>query len=136
MNSLVVAKKNMEICRHKNIQLLCADWLTPFSSTVFDFIFSNPPYIPLGDTRLEKSVFLNEPHSALFSGEDGLDDIKKIIKSSSKVLCDTAILFLENGIDQAEKIRQQLELNDFTDICTHFDYNGHERFTSSRKIHG
>ena len=136
MSSLAVAKKNMEICKYKNVHLICADWLTAFRSVVFDFIFSNPPYIPLEDTRVEKSVFLNEPHSSLYSGEDGLDDIRKIIKSSSKVLCDTAILFLENGIDQAEKIRQQLELNDFTDICTHFDYNGHERFTSSRKIHG
>ncbi len=29
-----------------------------------------------------------------------------------------------------------LELNDFTDIRVHLDYNGHDRFTSSQKNNG
>ena len=75
----------------------------------------------------------NEPHSALFSGVDGLNDIKKIIMMSKKILTDQGVLFIENGIDQTNKISRLLESNDFTDISVHIDYNGHERFTSSYK---
>ena len=75
----------------------------------------------------------NEPHSAFFSGVDGLNDIKKIILSSRKILSDQGILLMENGIDQTDKISRLLQANDFTDISVHIDYNGHGRFTSSYK---
>ena len=62
-----------------------------------------------------------------------LNDIKKIIMLSKKILTDQGVLFIENGIDQTEKISRLLQANDFTDISVHMDYNGHERFTSSYK---
>ena len=133
VNTLNVAKTNMELCESDNIQLILADWLRPFQSKAFDFIFSNPPYIADGDIRIDKSVVHNEPKSALFSGKDGLKDIKTIIETSKDVLSDSGVLFIENGIDQSKKVSDLLELNDFTDISIHLDYNGHERFTSSLK---
>ncbi len=132
-NTLGVAKTNMKLCKTDNIQLIAADWLLPFQSKAFDFIFSNPPYIANGDIRIDKSVVLNEPKSALFSGKDGLRDIKTIIKTSKDVLSHSGVLFIENGVGQSKKISHLLELNDFTDISIHLDYNGHERFTSSHK---
>ena len=62
-----------------------------------------------------------------------LNDIKKIILLSKKILSDQGILFMENGIDQTDKISCLLQANDFTDISVHIDYNGHGRFTSSYK---
>ena len=133
MNAINVAKKNSHLLNHQNIKFICGDWLKPFKFKSFDFIFSNPPYIALSDQRIDKSVLNNEPHSALFSGVDGLNDIKKIILSSKKILSDQGILLMENGIDQTDKISRLLQANDFTDISVHMDYNGHERFTSSYK---
>ena len=133
MNAINVAKKNSHLLNQQNIKFICGDWLKPFKPESFDFIFSNPPYIALSDQRIDKSVLNNEPHSALFSGVDGLNDIKKIIQSSRKILSDQGVLFMENGIDQSGKIRRLLQANDFTDISVHMDYNGHERFTSSYK---
>ena len=133
INALNVAKKNTHLLNQQNIKFICGDWLEPFKPKSFDFIFSNPPYIALSDQRIDKSVLNNEPHSALFSGVDGLNDIKKIILSSKKILSDQGILLMENGIDQTDKISRLLQANDFTDISVHIDYNGHGRFTSSYK---
>ena len=68
----------------------------------------------------------NEPPTAIFSGIDGLDDIKEIIKSSKKILSDRGMLFMENGINQTNKISDLLESNEFTDISIHLDYNNHK----------
>ena len=133
MNAINVAKKNAHLLNQQDIKFICGDWLKPFKFKSFDFIFSNPPYIALSDQRIDKSVLNNEPHSALFSGVDGLNDIKKIIMMSKKILTDQGVLFIENGIDQTNKISRLLESNDFTDISVHIDYTGHERFTSSYK---
>ena len=136
MDTLKVAKTNLSICRHCNVNLVCADWLIPYANESLDFIFSNPPYIPIDDKHLDISVKNNEPDNALFSGIDGLDDIRKIISFSKNTLSSSGMLFLENGIEQASKITPILDLNDFTDIKVHLDYNGLERFTSSRKYYG
>ena len=134
MNAINVAKKNSHLLNQQDIKFICGDWFKPFKPKSFDFIFSNPPYIALSDQRIDKSVLNNEPHSALFSGVDGLNDIKKIILSSKKILSDQGILLMENGIDQTDKISRLLQANDFTDISVHMDYNGHGRFTSSYKL--
>ena len=136
MDALIVAKVNSKLGKNDNINLICADWLSPYAKESVHFIFSNPPYVPVFDKHLDISVEKNEPDSALFSGIDGLNDIRKIILSSKDILSSGGILFLENGIDQSNKIASMLELNDFTDIEVHMDYNGVERFTSSRKTYG
>ncbi len=130
---LRVSKRNSELHNQDNVGLICADWLSAFGETKVDFIFSNPPYISKEDDRLDNSVLFNEPHSALFSPDNGLGDIKKIIESSVSVLTSSGVLFLENGVDQSDMVCQLLESYDFTDISVHLDYNGQKRFTSSRK---
>ncbi len=131
--AMIISKKNSKLLNQNNIKLVCGDWLKPFAANTFDFIFSNPPYISTLDLRVDKSVLNNEPSSAIFSGMDGLEDIKEIIKSTKKILSDRGILFMENGINQADKISHLLESNEFTDISVHLDYNNLNRFTSSRK---
>tara|TARA_Y100000992_G_C21268757_1_gene495426 strand:+ start:1562 stop:2425 length:864 start_codon:yes stop_codon:yes gene_type:complete len=134
--AIEVAKKNLKLCKKNNIDLICSDWLEPIAKNSFDFIFSNPPYISIDDESIEESVRCNEPFTSLFSENDGLKDINKIIKYSQKALSTNGILFLENGHGQSKDISVDLELNDFTDIRVHMDYNGYERFTSSRKSNG
>ena len=133
MQAIMISKKNSQLLNQNNIKLVCGDWLKPFRANSFDFIFSNPPYISISDHRVDNSVLHNEPPTAIFSGIDGLDDIKEIIKSSKKILSDRGMLFMENGINQTNKISDILESNEFTDISIHLDYNNLERFISSRK---
>ena len=136
IDAINVAKINKSLSKHNNINMLCADWLEPFAPKSLDMIFSNPPYISDNDTLIDQSVLVNEPSVALFSGENGLEDIKKIIRSSKNILTMSGILFLENGASQALSIKSILESEDFTDIRVHLDYNNHGRFTSSRNKNG
>ena len=134
--AIEVAQINLELCKENNIDLICSDWLKPIAKNSFDFIFSNPPYIRINDESIDDSVRHNEPYTSLFSQKNGLGDINKIIEYSRSVLSTNGILFLENGVGQSKDITSHLELNDFTDIRVHLDYNGHDRFTSSRKNNG
>ena len=134
--AIEVVKINLKLCKRNNIDLICSDWLKPIAKNSFDFIFSNPPYIRINDESIDDSVRHNEPYTSLFSQKNGLGDINKIIEYSRSVLSTNGILFLENGVGQSKDITSHLELNDFTDIRVHLDYNGHDRFTSSRKNNG
>ena len=132
IKAIDVTKINLKLSKNNNIDLICSDWLEPLAKYSLDFIFSNPPYIRVGDESIDRLVKDNEPKSSLFSKENGLYDIKKIINYSQKCLSKNGVLFLENGTGQTNNILKYLELNDFTDIRVHIDYNGHDRFTSSR----
>jgi len=132
IKAIDVTKINLKLSKNSNIDLICSDWLEPLAKYSLDFIFSNPPYIRVGDESIDRLVKDNEPKSSLFSKENGLYDIKKIINYAQKCLSKNGVLFLENGTGQTNNISKYLELNDFTDIRVHIDYNGHDRFTSSR----
>ncbi len=136
LEAIEVEKKNLKLCKNNNIDIICSDWLKPINKNSLDFIFSNPPYIKENDKLIDKSVKDNEPETSLFSSENGLHDINKIIDYSRKSLSKNGILFLENGVGQSNDILAYLELNDFTDIRVHIDYNGVDRFTSSRVNNG
>ena len=136
IKAIDVTKINLKLSKNNNIDLICSDWLEPLAKYSLDFIFSNPPYIRVGDESIDRLVKDNEPKSSLFSKENGLYDIKKIINYSQKCLSKNGVLFLENGTGQTNNISAYLELNDFTDIRVHIDYNGYDRFTSSRINNG
>lgn len=71
----------------------------------FDFIISNPPYIPTADlSKLDKEVVEYEPKLALDGGVDGLDFYKKIRESFGNYLKDDGIMLLEIGVNQAEAV--------------------------------
>ena len=134
--AIEVAKINLKLCKNNNVHIICSDWLEPIAKYTLDFVFSNPPYIRIGDESVDELVRDNEPNTSLFSQQNGFYDINKIINYSRKCLSKNGVLFLENGTGQTNNISAYLELNDFTDIRVHIDYNGHDRFTSSRINNG
>ena len=87
-------------------------------------IISNPPYIAENDPHLED--LKHEPIEALISGNDGLDDIREIIKQAPQYLNPGGYILLEHGYNQKIKITKLLE-NSFTNIKTYKDYNNIDR---------
>ncbi|HEY0162157.1 MAG TPA: peptide chain release factor N(5)-glutamine methyltransferase [Edaphobacter sp.] len=76
----------------------------------FDAIVSNPPYIPTTDEpSLHPEVRAYEPHSALFSGKDGLDLYRRLIPAAYDALQPGGLLALEIGHGQREAIASLLE---------------------------
>jgi len=127
-----ILNKNYQSEYRKNCFLVMSDWLSAFKKDTADIIVSNPPYIKRNCTEIDTNVSNYEPAEALFSPDEGLSDIKRIISESKKVLKKDGLLFIENGFDQSEKVVAILKENYYEDIDIILDYNNIKRFTVSR----
>lgn len=77
--------------------------LFPDSKQKFDLIVSNPPYIPVGSSEVSQGTKF-EPNLALYSGDDGLDCIRRIAEKLPEILSPDGVFLMEFGINQAEAI--------------------------------
>lgn len=82
----------------------------------FDTIISNPPYIKTSEKDLmDANVIKNEPDTALYGGEDGLDFYRKFAKQIRSHLNSNGQFFLEFGFSEKEQLENlfKAELPDF-----------------------
>jgi release factor glutamine methyltransferase len=80
------------------------DWFAGLAER-FDLILANPPYIPEGDRALlAREVRDFEAPRALFSGADGLDDIRRILAGAPRRLAADGLTILEFGAGQAPAV--------------------------------
>lgn len=129
--ALQLAKINARNLQAENIAFLKSDWFDSIpTDSRFDLILSNPPYIEEGDIHLNQLNF--EPITALSSGKEGLDDIRKIIQAAPGFFEEDGWLMLEHGFDQAESVRSLLKQSGFSAIESHCDLQGHERISIGR----
>lgn len=93
----------------------------------YDIIISNPPYIKLGE-EIEPIVKENEPHLALYAGEDGLDCYKKIIEKLPFHMKERCLVAFEIGMTQKEPLEKLIreKLPNIT-IKTKKDLSGKDR---------
>ena len=135
-NALDIAEKNfMSSSNKSNLKFCCGNWWTPLEKYKgeFDFVISNPPYIPKEIyKKLPIEVKNFEPEIALVGGEDGLRHIKQIIKFAPQFLKEKGWLILENHFDQGVKVRQLFLENKFKFVEVINDYSGIGRFTIGR----
>lgn len=96
----------------------------------FDVVVSNPPYIALGDSEVDESVLNHEPHSALFAGTDGLDDIRLLTTQSAQWLAPGGMFVTEMGYTQADSVTELLLTAGFVNVETHRDLADKPRFVS------
>ncbi|MBM3782906.1 MAG: peptide chain release factor N(5)-glutamine methyltransferase [Acidobacteria bacterium] len=91
------------------VHFILADQALAIKSGSLDVLVSNPPYIPEHySPKLPPEILNFEPHSALFSGADGLDSIRALVQDSSRVLKPGALLAFEFGFGQSAAVRQLL----------------------------
>ena len=133
--ALKVAKINAKLHHLENkIKFFNID-IDKFNSNKYDIVISNPPYINKVDlNRLDEDVKLYEPRLALYGGITGFDEIKKIIKKSSKLLKYNGKLIIEIGDKQKDYTKKLLHKNGFyiNKICK--DFSGKDRCLVSTKI--
>lgn len=131
--SLAIARQNAGLLKTDNLQLIQSDWFSALPNARYDIIVSNPPYIPENDPHLSQGDLRFEPGSALASGPDGLNDIRRIVEQSPHHLEAGGWLLLEHGYDQAEKVAELLRARGFTEIGHAADLAGIQRVTFGRK---
>ena len=110
--ALNVAKFNANLHNIKNrIKIIKSD-VDNFSSSKYDLIVSNPPYI---DKHYLKylGVSTYEPKVALDGGINGTEILMKVIYNSSNLLKKNGKLIIEIGLNQKYKLIDYLKKNKF-----------------------
>jgi release factor glutamine methyltransferase len=130
--ALVVAQRNAAAQRIANVTFAQGDWLSPLHGQTFDVIVSNPPYIEADDPHLGQGDLRFEPMSALASGADGLDDIRRIVTDARTHLKPGGWLLIEHGWNQGAAVRALLEQGGYHDVFTAQDLEQRDRVTGAR----
>lgn len=76
------------------------DWARGVRET-FDLVLINPPYVAR-DAELGAGVAEFEPHEALFAGDDGLDDYRRLAPAVAPLLEPGGLAAIEIGHDQGD----------------------------------
>jgi len=128
-----VAQRNARRLGVHNVCFVNASWCDALADASFHAIVSNPPYVADQDPHLRQGDVRFEPVSALASGSDGLDDIKKLIAETPRILKTGGWILLEHGFDQAKFIRNLLKIKGFINTATVHDLAGLERVSYAQK---
>ena len=103
-----ISKEALEVT-HKNCGLLKSkaniiesDFFEKVAKK-YDIIISNPPYIKTNES-IEEIVKNNEPHQALYAGEDGMDCYRKILKDIENHMKEKCLIALEIGAEESNDV--------------------------------
>jgi len=114
-----------------NVRFAEGEWFAALPNDLrggLQVVVANPPYIANDDAEVEASVREWEPHDALFSGADGLDDVRVIIRDAREWLAPGGWLVMEFGHRQGDAVRALALDAGFTDVTIEKDLTGRDRF--------
>ena len=131
-SALEVAMKNATRLGVQNVTFRQGDWFAALADQHYRLIVSNPPYVRVGDPRLEVGT-LYEPVDALISGYDGLDALRMICAAARRYLNSQGVLVLEHACDQKNAVHKLLSQGGFETIVSSTDLAGKPRVTWGRR---
>ena len=131
-DALAVARRNAQHHAIGNVAFVQGDWLAPLAGQQFDLIVSNPPYIEAEDPHLAQGDLRFEPASALASGPDGLDDIRRIVHDAHAHLRAGGWLLFEHGWNQGDASRALLREAGYAEVFTACDLEQRDRVSGGR----
>ena len=103
-----ISKKALEVATlnknllNSNANIIESDFFNNIDKK-YDVIISNPPYIKTNED-IEDIVKNNEPHLALYAGEDGLDCYKSILSNINTHMKERCLIAFEIGNTQKNDI--------------------------------
>jgi release factor glutamine methyltransferase len=118
-----------------NVRVCHGSWFDALPVDVrgdIDVVVSNPPYIANGDAEVAESVLEYEPHTALFAGDDGLDDVRTITRDARNWLRSGGWLVMEIGYRQGDAVKALLEGFGYADVAIANDLTGRPRIAEAR----
>jgi release factor glutamine methyltransferase len=134
--ALELAESNAAIHCPERVSFMRGNWFEalPSGTPPFEVIISNPPYIGSAETELTDRELAFEPVDALYSGREGLDDIRQIIGNASEYLLPDGWLMLEHGFAQAERVCELLTAAGFESVDNKCDLSGQPRISLGKNI--
>lgn len=128
-----IAQLNARRLGVHNISFVNASWCDALANASLDAMVSNPPYVSDQDPHLQQGDVRYEPITALTSGVDGLNDIRKLVTDAPRILKASGWILIEHGVDQSKTIRNLLNIKGFINIKTLRDLAGLERVSYAQK---
>lgn len=119
--------RNIEKNGAENVIAVKGDIETYETNEKFDLILSNPPYISRDEMATIDEETKNEPETALFGGEDGLDFYKIILNKWLSRLNEGGSLAVEVGAGMSESVKALFTAAGLKNVKTKEDINGIER---------
>lgn len=99
----------------------------------FDYIISNPPYIPTDVIEGLSEEVKRDPYMALDGDRDGLRFYRAITVDAWDYLKEDGYLLYEIGHDQGEAVSEMMRERGFTDVCVKKDYGGLDRIVIGKR---
>jgi release factor glutamine methyltransferase len=130
--ALAVARRNAARLRLERVVMQESDWYAALDARRFDLIVSNPPYVEADDPHLGEGDLRYEPASALASGADGLDDIRRIAKDAGRHLAAGGWLLVEHGWNQGASVRDIFVGAGLSHAFTAQDLEARDRVTGAQ----
>ena len=132
-SALQIAQENAQTLGYQEkIKFYHGSWFRPLEQLGLKFsgIVSNPPYIPSHSViQLQPEVAQHEPKIALDGGDDGLEEIRHLIKYAPDFLQNGGVLIMEMMQGQAQPIKNLLQKQgSYTRIETSSDLAQISRF--------
>jgi release factor glutamine methyltransferase len=107
------------------------DFAAGVAAESLGLLVSNPPYVPRRDAaNIQREVRDHEPEIALYGGEDGLDNYRRLAEDARRVLAPGGWLVCELGFGQSEAVAALL--NGFEAVEIAPDLAGIPRCLSAR----
>lgn len=131
--SLEVAKINASKFNLTNVVFYHSDWFSNINQK-FNIIISNPPYISAKEIQSLQQDILFEPLDALIANEDGLSEIKNIIKMARYYLFFGGWLLIEHSWKQKLAVQDLFKKYNFSEVQSYQDYGGNDRVTIGKNI--
>ncbi len=130
-NALAVARANTAgIGRHAvRVSIRHGSWFSALPDDLrssLHVIVSNPPYVANTDP-LPPVVANWEPATALFAGEDGLNDLTTLVQEAPKWLAESGALVLEMAPSQTSIVAEMCLDHGFASAEIHVDLSGNPR---------
>ena len=135
-DALVVARANLAGIGRAGTRVRVAhgDWFDALPDELrgnVGVIVSNPPYVATDDD-LPDEVKEWEPTQALLSGDDGLDDIRRIVAGAPEWLSRPGVLVVEFAPQQALTVGALAYGAGFDDVMIGRDLSDRERYLVAR----
>jgi release factor glutamine methyltransferase len=99
-----------------------------------DVVVANPPYLREDElSALEPEVAQYDPPAALFSGNDGLADIRAVAQTALRLLRPGGWLVVEHSDQQGESAPAVLRAAGFAEVSDGRDLTGRDRYAIGRR---
>ncbi|MFP4543146.1 MAG: peptide chain release factor N(5)-glutamine methyltransferase [Candidatus Kapaibacterium sp.] len=128
--ALATAKTNAEK-NNAQVTFYEMDILKKIPDEKFDFIISNPPYIPENEYKDLEPELLKEPQGALLAYKEGLEFYHRMAEIMDRILNPGGCFIFEHGADQKKSIEMIFSYNRF-ELNTFKDIEGNDRIVKGK----